>query len=130
MFLVGAAFLGVVRTALVVLQAWLIATVVAGAFVSGKNLADLRRAMGLLLAVVAVRAVVTWSADVIASRGSANAKSSLRRALAQRSSQLGSDGRSVGRTGEIAALATRGIDALDGYFARYLPQILLAVVAP
>src|SRR5262249_41065354 len=24
----------------------------------------------------------------------------------------------------------RGIDALDGYFARYLPQILLAVVAP
>ncbi|AZM50822.1 ABC transporter [Streptomyces sp. WAC 06738] len=34
------------------------------------------------------------------------------------------------RTGELAALATRGIDALDAYFARYLPQLGLAVVVP
>ena len=27
-------------------------------------------------------------------------------------------------------LAVRGIDALDGYFARYLPQLLLAVIVP
>ncbi|MGW2410914.1 thiol reductant ABC exporter subunit CydD [Streptomyces tubercidicus] len=34
------------------------------------------------------------------------------------------------RTGELTALATRGIDALDDYFARYLPQVGLAVVVP
>ena len=34
------------------------------------------------------------------------------------------------RTGDLAALTTRGIDALDGYFARYLPQVLLAVIVP
>ncbi|WP_336047587.1 thiol reductant ABC exporter subunit CydD [Streptomyces sp. CA2R101] len=34
------------------------------------------------------------------------------------------------RTGELTALATRGIDALDDYFARYLPQLGLAVVVP
>ena len=27
-------------------------------------------------------------------------------------------------TGELATLATRGLDALDGYFARYLPQLV------
>ncbi|MFE3882690.1 thiol reductant ABC exporter subunit CydD [Streptomyces lydicus] len=34
------------------------------------------------------------------------------------------------RTGELTTLATRGIDALDDYFARYLPQLGLAVVVP
>ncbi|MEU7241064.1 thiol reductant ABC exporter subunit CydD [Streptomyces sparsogenes] len=40
-------------------------------------------------------------------------------------------GRSGGRgTGELTTLATRGVDALDDYFARYLPQLGLAVVVP
>src|SRR5690606_16712434 len=34
------------------------------------------------------------------------------------------------RTGELTALATRGVDALDDYFARYLPQLGLAAVVP
>ncbi len=32
--------------------------------------------------------------------------------------------------GPTAALITRGIDALDGYFSRYLPQLVLAVIVP
>ena len=35
------------------------------------------------------------------------------------------------RTGEITQLATRGVDALDPYFARYLPQVVLtAIISP
>ena len=34
------------------------------------------------------------------------------------------------QAGEIAALATKGLDGLDAYFARYLPQLMLAVVVP
>ncbi len=34
------------------------------------------------------------------------------------------------RAGELAVLATRGVDALDAYFALYLPQLVLAVVVP
>jgi thiol reductant ABC exporter CydD subunit len=34
------------------------------------------------------------------------------------------------RTGGLAVLATHGIDALDGYFSRYLPQAFLAVIVP
>ena len=32
--------------------------------------------------------------------------------------------------GAVAALVTRGVDALDAYFARYLPQLILAVIVP
>jgi ATP-binding cassette subfamily C protein CydCD len=32
--------------------------------------------------------------------------------------------------GEVSVLATRGLDALDAYFGRYLPELLLALCAP
>jgi ATP-binding cassette subfamily C protein CydCD len=34
------------------------------------------------------------------------------------------------RSGELVTLATRGLDALDGYFGRYLPQLGMAAVIP
>ncbi len=38
---------------------------------------------------------------------------------------------STGATpGELGVLLTTGIDALDGYFSRYLPQLFLAVIVP
>ncbi|MFF8003614.1 thiol reductant ABC exporter subunit CydD [Streptomyces sp. NPDC007917] len=47
------------------------------------------------------------------------------------SEQPGSEpGAGPAGTGELTTLATRGIDALDDYFARYLPQLGLAVVVP
>ena len=52
------------------------------------------------------------------------------RALLERVATLGLDSSREQRTGELAVLATRGIDALDGYFSLYLPQLLLAVIVP
>ena len=34
------------------------------------------------------------------------------------------------RAGEITTLSTKGLDGLDSYFARYLPQLVLAVLVP
>jgi thiol reductant ABC exporter CydD subunit len=57
-------------------------------------------------------------------------KSQLRRALAARALGRGPAWLGRQRAGEITALATRGLDGLDAYFARYLPQLVLAVVVP
>ena len=84
----------------------------------------------MLLLVVAARAAVAWAAELAASRSSARAKSQLRAALLERVAALGSDSSREQRTGELAILATRGIDALDGYFSLYLPQLSLAVIVP
>ncbi|KIH97920.1 ABC transporter ATPase [Streptomonospora alba] len=47
------------------------------------------------------------------------------------SGQAGSEeGTGTPRAGELVTLATRGLDALDDYFARYLPQLVLAVLVP
>ena len=34
------------------------------------------------------------------------------------------------RSGELAATAVQGVDALEAYFARYLPQLVLAALVP
>jgi thiol reductant ABC exporter CydD subunit len=129
-FLFISVALGVLSALLIVAQAWLLADVLARAFLGGKGLAQLQTPLIVLLLVVLARATVAWVAELAASRSSARAKSQLRAALLQRVATLGLDNSREQRTGELAVLATRGIDALDGYFSLYLPQLFLAVIVP
>jgi thiol reductant ABC exporter CydD subunit len=131
-FLVVSVALGSLGALLIVAQAWLLADVVARAFIGGRGLAQLRTPLTVLLAVVVARALLAWAAELAASRSSARAKSQLRAALLERVPALSSErsGEQRRRTGELAILATRGIDALDGYFSLYLPQLFLAVIVP
>jgi thiol reductant ABC exporter CydD subunit len=129
-YLVLSVALGTLRGLLLIAQAWLLATIIAGAFMSNKDLAELRRPIELLLAVVVMRAAASWASEWSANRCSAQVKSMLRAALVKRAAVLGPDGRAVAPSGQLATLATRGLDALDGYFARYLPQVFLSVIVP
>ena len=129
-FLFASVTLGVLSALLIVAQAWLLADIVASAFLGGKGLAQLRAPLIVLLFVVFARAVVAWGAELAAARSSARAKSQLRGALLERVATLGLDSSREQRTGELAILVSRGIDALDGYFSLYLPQLFLAVIVP
>ena len=57
-------------------------------------------------------------------------KSQLRRRLTDHTLRLGPSWLAGHRSGEVTTLATRGLDGLDAYFARYLPQLVLACVVP
>ncbi len=115
---------------LVIAQAWLIATVVADAFLRHRGVASLRAPLLALLGVVAGRALLAWAAERAAFRASATAKSDLRRAASERIAELGPAGLDRHDPGQLTVLLTTGIDALDGYFSRYLPQLFLAVIVP
>ncbi len=129
-FLVALTVLDVFTAVLVIAQAWLLADAISGAFVDGKHLDALRSTLAILLGVVLARAAVAWGRERLAVRSSARAKSQLRAALLAHVGALGPRYLSERRTGELAVLATRGIDALDAYFSLYLPQLLLAVIVP
>ncbi|MFD5748373.1 thiol reductant ABC exporter subunit CydD [Streptomyces sp. NPDC127033] len=130
LFLVAVVALGVAGAALVIAQAMLIAEVVVGAFERGYDASDLRTPLLLLAAVAVGRALVSWLTELAAHRASAAVKSELRGRLLERAAALGPARPAGRRIGSLVALATRGIDALDDYFARYLPQLGLAVVVP
>ncbi|WP_405743398.1 thiol reductant ABC exporter subunit CydD [Streptomyces sp. NBC_01525] len=159
-FLVAVVLLGLAGAGLVIGQAMFVAEIVVGAFQQGRDLGDLAVPVALLAAVSAGRGLVSWLTELAAHRASAAVKSELRTRLVERAALLGpgaptrrtggdgsaepapvpvpvpEGGEARGadgaerRTGELATLATRGIDALDDYFARYLPQLGLAVVVP
>ena len=121
--------LGLVLTALVLVQAGLLARALAGA-APGVGAVALWPVLVSLLAVVLARSVTVYGGEVAALRASASVKSQLRRRLAAQVLRLGPAWLGGQRTGEIATLATRGLDALDPYFARYLPQLVLACLVP
>jgi ATP-binding cassette subfamily C protein CydD len=79
---------------------------------------------------VAVRAAGAYGGEVAALRAAATVKSQLRRGLAAHLQRLGPGWLGRQQPGEIATVATRGLDGLDPYFARYLPQLVLAGLVP
>ncbi|MEW1644490.1 thiol reductant ABC exporter subunit CydD [Streptomyces sp. NPDC091219] len=129
-FLMAVVGLGAVGAALVIAQAMLIAEIVVGAFQHRMSVGELGTPLLLLTAVAVGRALVSWLTELAAHRASAAVKSELRRRLLERSAELGPGWLSGQRTGSLVALATRGVDALDDYFSRYLPQLGLAIVVP
>ncbi|MCF3964001.1 thiol reductant ABC exporter subunit CydD, partial [Streptomyces fuscigenes] len=130
LFLAAMVALGALGAGLVVAQAMLIAEVVVGAFHHGEGLTSLRGPVLLLVAVALGRALVAWLTELAAHRAGAAVKSELRGRLLARAGDLGPGWLSGQRTGSLVTLATRGVDALDDYFSRYLPQLGLAVVVP
>jgi len=129
-YLITTVALGLAATALILAQAGLLARALATAARSGPGADPLRGTLAALLVVVAARAAVAYGGEAAALRAAAAVTSQLRRALAARALRLGPAWLSRQRAGEITALATRGLDGLDTYFARYLPQLVLAVAVP
>ncbi|WP_030206884.1 thiol reductant ABC exporter subunit CydD [Streptomyces bikiniensis] len=130
LFLIAVVVLGLVGAALVVAQAMLVAEIVVGSFQGGRSVSALATPLLLLAGVAVARGLVSWLTELAAHRASAAVKSELRGRLLGRAAALGPGWLSGQRTGSLIALATRGVDALDDYFARYLPQLGLAVVVP
>ncbi len=129
-FLAGAVLLGLAGAGLVVAQAVLIADVVVGGFQQGRGAGALRGDLIALAAVAVGRALVAWLTELCAHRAGAAVKSQLRQRLLAHATALGPNWLTGRRSGELTTLATRGVDALDDYFARYLPQLGLAAVVP
>ena len=121
--------LGVGGTVLILLQAGLLATALAGA-ARGIGIGALAGTLAWLGVVLAGRAAAAAGGEAAALRAAADVKSGLRRRLSAHALRLGPAWLGGQQAGEITALATKGLDGLDAYFARYLPQLMLAVLVP
>ena len=127
-FLVVGAVLGLAQTLTVIAFAWLLSQSITLA-VAGSSIESLSSTVGALAAVVVVRAVLVWLLEVAANRGAAAVKSQLRAAVLARLAERGPDWLAGQQGARVATVVTSGLDALDNYFARYLPQLLLTAIA-
>ena len=126
-----ACLLGVAAALLIVAQAALLAYVIYRSAIYGASLSSLTPQLIALAAVLLARACVTGGFELSGRLGATRVMSELRSRLARQLLIVCPDGRPADmRTGDLAAAAVQGVDALESWFAGYLPQLVLACVVP
>ena len=117
---------GVATTGLVVAQAILIAAILAPAVSTARPLGEAWDLVGWLAAVVAARAGVVHLQERFAHRAATRTIIDLRRQVVTAAVARGPRWLAGGDGPATVTLATRGLEDLEPYFVRYLPQLLLA----
>jgi ATP-binding cassette subfamily C protein CydD len=123
------AAIGIAAALLVLGQAALLARVAAESF-DGASLAEVTLPLTLLLFVVTGRAAAAWAFEAAGRTAAAKVLSRLRLDLVEQRLRRRPAALDGARSGELATAAVAGVDALEATFARYLPQLVLAVVVP
>ncbi len=129
-FIAASVLIGLATAVLVVVQAVLIASLLVGTFLEHKGIAEQRASLVALGAVLAARVLLAYGSELSAYQAAAKVRSQLRRSFLTGAARRGPSWLAGQPTGELTLLATRGLDATDAYFARYLPQLVLACVVP
>lgn len=124
-FLVASALIGVVQTAVTVAFAWMLTDAVTGAL-AGR---DVTFSLLWLLALAAVRGGLIAASDAAGTRAAAKTGMQLRAALIAAIGRLGPGWLAQRSQAGLAVTAGHGLEALDAYFARYIPQLVLTVIA-
>jgi len=122
------AVIGVAQTAVIVAIAWLLTRAITGV-IDGMPLSALTATLMWLLAAFAARAALLWLREWASARAAARVEAQLRAGLADAVGRLGPGWLSTRNSAQLAVTAGRGLDALDAYFGRYLPQLVLTVIA-
>jgi thiol reductant ABC exporter CydD subunit len=129
-YLVAAVLIAVASAALLVVAAFALSELIVRPFQQGEDLADVRAPLLLLAIALACRAALAWIAQVAAHRAAADVKSQLRHDLLTQVVRLGPSWLTTQSAGDLVTLATRGPDALDGYYAEFLPAFVTATFVP
>ncbi len=127
-FFLAIGAIAVAQTVVVVAFAWLLTRAIVGA-IDGMPVPDLAATLTALGAVVAVRALLIWAREAVAARAAARVQTQLRTALLGAVGALGPGWLSSRNSAALAVTAGRGLDALEAYFGRYLPQLVQTVIA-
>ncbi|WP_251451066.1 thiol reductant ABC exporter subunit CydD [Microbacterium sp. Marseille-Q6648] len=127
-FFAAIALIALAQTATTVAIAWLLTQALVGV-VDAAPPGEIARALALLAVAVAARAVLLWAREWVAARAAARVQSELRSRLVDAVGALGPDWLARRSKAGLAVTAGRGLDALEAYFGRYLPQLVQTVVA-
>ena len=125
-----AALCGVIEGLLIIAQAGLIAWLVHEVVMAGASPGAMLPTTAALIAVVLLRPLAQILRARIAIAASSHVRQRVRARLIDHAEALGPAGLAARDTGETASQLTEQISALDGYYARYRPQMAVAVLIP
>lgn len=107
-----------------------VAQLVGAAFGGAWNGTQARRWLTICLAVVLLRGAFTLRASDMSDRASKDVKRTLRSKIYEKMLRLGAGYSETVATSEVVMLASEGVEQIDTYFAKYLPQLFYSLLAP
>ena len=122
--------IGLLAAVATIAQMALLSEIVAGVFLRGEDLAGVSSLVVWLLVATIARAGLLWVREVTAQQGAVRVKTELRERLFTHVLRLGPAYAKGERSGELTTTLTEGVERLEPYFARYLPQMALSVFVP
>ena len=128
LILAGAAPL--VSGALLVVQAWLLASVLDSAIVHRVPRQELLGGILGIAGLMLLRACIVWAGERAGADASERIKRHVRQSLFQRLVRQGPYWSRGKASGELASAVVDQVEALDGFFAKYLPAMAAAALLP
>ena len=107
-----------------------IARLVGAAFAGMLTTGVLWQNLLLCLGTVPFRFVFTLLASGMSDQASKNVKRTLRSNIYDKLTRLGPNYTETAATSEVVMLASEGVEQIDTYFAKYLPQLVYSLLAP
>lgn len=115
---------------LLVVQAWLLASVLDSAIVGQAPRHELLGGILGIAALMLLRASISWAGERAGADASERIKRHVRQSLFQRLVQKGPYWSRGKASGEVASAVVDQVEALDGFFAKYLPAMAAAAMLP
>ncbi|GAA3364182.1 thiol reductant ABC exporter subunit CydD [Saccharopolyspora gregorii] len=128
--LLVAGLLAAGNAAALIVQAWALASALAEVVTAGVGAAAVADRLGVLAAAIVARAALGWATESASARAAAGAKEELRAQLLDSALRRGPEWIRGRGPVELTSLATKGLDALDAFFTKYLPALVTAAVVP
>ena len=107
-----------------------IAQLVGAVFAGGLTHEMLRQDVVLCLFTIPLRYVFTLLASSMSDCASKDVKRTLRSKIYEKLTRLGAGYSETVATSEAVMLASEGVEQIDTYFAKYLPQLFYSLLAP
>lgn len=114
----------------IIAQSALLAEAVQKIFVEGASLSSVMILLGILLAVMTLRVLLSYGNGKVGLYMAGHAKTNMRAKVLQRLTHATMTSTLRGQTGGRVSLALDAVDEGDSYFSQYMPRILEAAIIP
>lgn len=129
-YLIISLFMGIGISLLAIAQARIFSQVVAGVFLEGADIKSIWKPLFFIAGMIVIRAIFQWLSEVSAHEAALYIKSNLRARLFQHILFLGPVYIREERFGALIITVVEGIESLEDYVSKYLPQLLMAALIP
>ena len=129
-FLLCAGLCGLLDAGAAIAQAVALGLIVSEVFLHHRPVTAIRGELAVLVGAAVFRALIAWALEAGGRLTALRVAAELRGKLLAHLLAARPAGVADTPAGELAAAAVTGLDALDPYFARFLPQLVLSAVVP